>query len=218
MKMILASGSPRRRELLRMITEEFEVRVSDCEEKITKSVPSEVTEELSLQKAEAVLAEVLAEQSVETPELSGQSNKKKNLKGQELLIIGDDTVVSIGGEILGKPANQEEARKMISSLQGRSHEVYTGVSLCYQTAAGCQKTSFSVCTKVFVAEMAEEEIEAYISTEEPYDKAGGYGIQGIFGKYVEGIEGDYNNVVGLPVQRLYQEILAIKSYHICRRN
>ena len=163
-RMILASGSPRRKELLQMLEVPFQVLVSDTKEVITKNEPAEVTKELSYQKAMAVAGQV-----------------------EEGIIIGADTVVSIDGKILGKPADKEEAREMIYKLQGKSHMVYTGVT-------------------VNVAPMTENEIEAYISTEEPYDKAGAYGIQGLFGKFIEGIEGDYFNVVGLPVHRLYEEL------------
>ena len=192
MNIILASGSPRRRELLKMIVDEFEVMVSECEERITKSSPAEVTKELSMQKAEAVVCEI-------------QAGKSDHLS-DDFLVIGADTVVSVDGKILGKPADKENAREMICALQGRSHEVYTGVTLCCVQGTKCRNVSFAVDTKVYVAKMSEEEIEEYISTKEPYDKAGGYGIQGLFGKFVEKIDGDYNNVVGLPVQRLYREM------------
>ena len=125
---------------------------------------------------------------------------------EEGIIIGADTVVSIDGKILGKPADTEEAREMIYKLQGKSHMVYTGVTVIAKSGDMVSASSFAEGTKVNVAPMTENEIEAYISTDEPYDKAGAYGIQGLFGKFIEGIKGDYFNVVGLPVHRLYEEL------------
>jgi septum formation protein maf len=185
-RMILASGSPRRKELLQMLEVPFEVLVSDTEEIITKNEPAEVTKELSYQKAMAVAGQV-----------------------EEGIVIGADTVVSIDGKILGKPADTEEAREMIHKLQGKSHMVYTGVTVIVKSDETVSASSFAEGTKVNVAPMTEDEIEAYISTSEPYDKAGAYGIQGLFGKFIEGIEGDYFNVVGLPVHRLYEELKKI---------
>ena len=182
-RMILASGSPRRKELLQTLEVPFEVLVSDTEEVITKNEPAEVTKELSYQKAMAVAGQV-----------------------EEGIIIGADTVISIDGKILGKPADKEEAREMIYKLQGKSHMVYTGVTVIAKSDDMVSASSFAEGTKVNVAPMTENQIEAYISTEEPYDKAGAYGIQGLFGKFIEGIEGDYFNVVGLPVHRLYEEL------------
>ncbi len=185
---ILASGSPRRRELLAMLFDEFEVIVSDCEETVTSQDPEKVTEELALQKAEAV-AENLPRHT------------------DSVIVIGADTVVSIDGKILGKPADQQQAVDMLRMLSGKSHHVSTGVALIGMDA-GVQTwiKSFSETTVVTVAELTEEEINSYVNTNEPYDKAGAYGIQGMFGKHIQGIEGDYNNVVGLPVHRLYQEL------------
>lgn len=187
-RMILASGSPRRKELLGMICDEFEVIVSDCEEIVTSIVPEEVTQELSRQKAEAVA--------------SGKYDTA------DAIIIGADTVVSIGQEILGKPKDREDAWQMISMLSGKEHQVSTGITLIQTDEAGkiLQHKSFVETTRVRVVALTQEEIKAYIDTDEPYDKAGAYGIQGLFGKHIEGIEGDYNNVVGLPVHRLYAEL------------
>lgn len=122
-------------------------------------------------------------------------------------MIGADTVVSSEGRILGKPASEEEAEEMIRSLAGKSHQVYTGVTLIWKEPSGeTKRSSFAEGTDVFVYPMDEEEIRAYARCGEPMDKAGAYGIQGRFAAYVEKIEGDYSNVVGLPVGRLYQEI------------
>ncbi len=187
---ILASGSPRRRELLAMLFDEFEVIVSDCEETVASQDPEKVTEELALQKAEAVAGSL-------------------SLCADPVLVIGADTVVSIEGKILGKPADRQQAADMLRMLSGKSHNVSTGVALI-GLDAGVQtwNKSFSETTVVTVAELSEEEIMSYVNTNEPYDKAGAYGIQGMFGKHIQGIGGDYNNVVGLPVHRLYQELKA----------
>ena len=194
MRIILASASPRRRELLSQIGLKFEVIVSDVEEKVTATLPHEVVCELSRQKAESVMRE-----------LSAHGIK------DGVIVIGADTVVSCGGEILGKPKDEEDAKRMLTMLAGREHEVYTGVSLF---ASDCEEIhTFYECTKVKFAQMTEDEIESYIATKDPMDKAGAYGIQGFCARYIEGIEGDYNNVVGLPVCRVYQEL---KKLNNCR--
>ena len=133
----------------------------------------------------------------------GKSMLMRVICGLVLPTVGE---VKIDGKILGKPADKEEAREMIYKLQGKSHMVYTGVTVIAKSDDMVSASSFAEGTKVNVAPMTENEIEAYISTEEPYDKAGAYGIQGLFGKFIEGIEGDYFNVVGLPVHRLYEEL------------
>ena len=125
---------------------------------------------------------------------------------EEGIVIGADTVVSIDGKILGKPADTEEAREMIHKLQGKSHMVYTGVTVIVKSDETVSASSFAEGTKVNVAPMTEDEIEAYISTSEPYDKVRAYGIQGLFGKFIEGIEGDYFNVVGLSCSQAVRRI------------
>ena len=190
-KLILASQSPRRRELLKMFGIEFDIKVSNCEEIITSSEPAQVTMELAKQKAfETEIADVRA---------ASDAKNKENI-----IIIGADTVVAADGEILGKPKDKDDARRMINKISGTSHQVYTGVALVLVKGdkAACIEL-FAEKTDVEVCEMSSQEIEDYINSDEPYDKAGGYGIQGIFGKFVSGIRGDYNNVVGLPVHRLY---------------
>lgn len=183
---ILASASPRRRELLSQIGWEPLVLPSKIEEVVTSKEPEAVVLELSKQKAEDVA------RSCKT----------------EGWVIGADTVVSVDGEILLKPKSEEEAFQMLNMLQGRSHFVYTGVALMYCLEDGTVLRSFcfSEKTGVDVWPMGREEMAAYIASGEPFDKAGGYGIQGLFAAYVKGICGDYNNVVGLPVGRVYQEI------------
>ena len=166
----------------------FEVMVSEAEEKITGTDPAAVTEELSARKAAAVAAEI-----------------------QEGIVIGADTVVALQGRILGKPADRAGAEAMILSLQGQSHMVYTGVTLIRKRDGHTEARTFSEGTRVHVAAMSDSEIQAYLDTDEPYDKAGAYGIQGIFGKHIAGIEGDFYNVVGLPVHRLYQELKKLRD-------
>lgn len=200
-KLILASQSPRRKELLKMIESEFEIKVSNCEEIITSSEPKQVTMELAEQKAMAAATEL--------------NRQKKNDKQIEttvkdedsFIVIGADTVVASGTEIFGKPKDKDDARRMINKISGASHQVYTGVALVLVKGGNVKCIDvFSEKTDVEVVHMSIQEIEEYISSTEPYDKAGGYGIQGTFGKYVTGIKGDYNNVVGLPVCRLYNEL------------
>lgn len=197
MKIVLASASPRRRELLAQIGLDFEVRVSQVEEKVTQISAPLVVEELSAQKAEAVMAliEEDGEAVLTTPVTAGE----------EVLVIGADTVVAVGDRILGKPSDADEASKMLSLLSGNTHEVYTGVTLLYRTAKGVQRKTFHETTKVTFYPMSAQEISEYVSTGDCMDKAGAYGIQGFCARYIRGIEGDYNNVVGLPVGRLYQE-------------
>ena len=166
---ILGSASPRRRELLAQIGAEFEVRVSNKEEVYHSNVPEEIVKELALMKAENV-AEELAE---ENPAGAVKST----------VVIGADTIVVQDGKILGKPADEADAVRMLTGLQGRRHDV-----------------------AVYVNEMTEEEIRAYVETKDPLDKAGAYGIQGRFAAHIDRIEGDYYNVVGLPVSRVYRTL------------
>ena len=190
MRIILASGSPRRRELLEQIGLKFEIMVSNTEENADTKSPEKLVESLSRQKAEAVFS-LLPEK-------------------EEVLVIGADTVVAREGNVLGKPEDQKAAVEMLSGLSGREHQVYTGVTLLYRpegktSAEKVRRKTFHEVTKVRFFPLTEEEIAAYVETGDPMDKAGAYGIQGIFARYVESIEGDYNNVVGLPVGRVYQE-------------
>ena len=185
-KNVLASGSPRRRELVRQIGISFEVVKAEGEEKITTDDPEEAVKELAMQKAQEVADRVDAD-----------------------VVIGADTVVAVDGEIMGKPKDPADAARMIHRIQGRDHEVLTGVAVILKKGEVETTINFAETTRVHVFPMTEEEIQAYASSKEPMDKAGAYGIQGLFAAYVSGIEGDYNNVVGLPVGRLYQEVKAI---------
>ena len=201
-KVILASSSPRRKELLSQIGIEYEVIPSLCEEVIIHTKPEEAVQDLALKKAEEVAARV---------------------KDTEKIVLGADTVVVYKNQILGKPANREEAYKMIHMLAGEEHYVYTGVCLSrYQTSGKVVSHSFYEKTAVFVSLMSQEEIEDYLegrrlmetktsSYPEWADKAGAYGIQGSFAAFISKIEGDYNNVVGLPIARVYRELKEFKK-------
>lgn len=197
-KVILASNSPRRKELLQQVGIPFQVVPSTCEEVTTKTNPAEVVMGLSMQKAEDVAAKIT----------------------EPAIIIGADTVVSIDKRVLGKPKDEADAIRMIRLLQGRSHSVYTGVSMIIKTPeSGYDKyekqgteslkkktIQFYEETTVRINHMSEKEIEQYVKTGEPMDKAGAYAIQGRFAVYVKGIDGDYNNVVGFPIARFYQAL------------
>ncbi len=191
MKIILASGSPRRRELLTGLGIEFTIITAEGEERRTTNIPAELVEDLSLQKAEEVA-----------------ENCTCDAAEDEILVIGADTVVAADGVVLGKPGDYAEAVQMIEGLQGKTHQVYTGVTIIVGRKSGERVVrTFHECTEVEVYPMTEMEIEEYCKSDEPYDKAGAYGIQGTFGeKFVKKIDGDYYNVVGLPVSRLYHEL------------
>lgn len=198
-KIILASASPRRRELLTQIGLAFEVVVSKTEEKITSTEPARVVEELSAQKAEAVWEKlVLGARDVE------QNRGESAMAG--IIVLGADTVVACDGKILGKPVDVENAVEMLRMLQGRGHEVYTGVTVLYEENGEKKVLTFHEKTIVHFCPMTETQIREYVATGDPMDKAGSYGIQGFCARYIRGIEGDYNNVVGLPVGRVYQEL------------
>lgn len=182
-ELILASASPRRRELLSIITPRFTVRTSDCDETIAPGTgPVAAVRELSLQKAAAVWAALPQKETA--------------------AVIGSDTVVYIDGEILGKPHSWEEAVSMISRLSGRSHTVCTGVTVI--TAE--ETRTFHETTEVHFYPLSPQEVEWYCSLKEPYDKAGAYGIQAAGALLVQGLTGDYFNVMGLPVAALARHL------------
>lgn len=185
-RLILASASPRRKEILEQVGMEFEIMASHKEEVYKATAPDEIVRELALLKAE---------------DIAGQTECKN------VTIIGADTVVAHGGQILGKPKDDEEAFSMIERIQGGSHQVYTGVAIISYDENG-DKTLINdaVETKVFVAAMSRREIYDYLAAGEHRDKAGSYAIQGRFAPYIEKIEGDYYNVVGLPISYIYQHI------------
>ncbi len=181
MGVILASGSPRRKELLSFITPDFEIRVSDAEEKTEPGLsPDKTVISLALQKAAAV---------------------EPSLKEGDILLSAD-TVVYINGGILGKPHSRKEAYEMLSALSGRFHEVYTGVCI----SDGKKRVSFAEKTEVEFFKLSDAEINDYIDSGEPFDKAGGYGIQGKGALLVKGIKGDFYNVMGFPIGRINREL------------
>lgn len=187
--LILASASPRRRELLGQMGLEFEVVPSGADEHVTETDPERKVELLAERKAEEVFERIRREK----PEMHP-------------VVIGSDTLVAIEGKILGKPEDRDEAIGMINLLQGRHHQVSTGVSIFWEEDGQVCRDTFCSTTHVEVYPMTGEDIEAYVDTGEPYDKAGGYGIQGRFCVWVKGICGDYDTVVGLPAAALYQRM------------
>lgn len=173
--LILASSSPRRRELLKTLGLSFSIQTSDVDETTAPGLtPRQVVEELAMRKAKAVASRL-----------------------SEGVVLGADTIVVLDGEILGKPADEADAYRMLSALQGRAHTVYSGVALI-DASTGRSEVSHSK-TEVKIRPLTEKEIQAYIATKEPMDKAGSYAIQGIGSTIVEGITGDYFTVVGLPL-------------------
>ena len=186
-KIILASASPRRKELLAKAGISFTVIPAAGEEKRTSEDPGEAVQQLARDKAEWV-AQSLAECEEGT------------------LVIGSDTIVVFENRILGKPKDRRDAAEALEKLQGNTHQVYTGVTVLERKAGKWVEHTFFESTDVTFYPVSREEIQDYIATGEPMDKAGSYGIQGLFGIYVKGICGDYNNVVGLPVARLFHEM------------
>jgi septum formation protein len=186
MKLILASGSPRRTELLSTALLAHEVMVSGADEDVTAPDPRSLVELLSARKAQEVYERCPA--------------------ASDFAVIGADTVVALDGVILGKPADEAQAARMLRMLSGRSHHVYTGVTLHGMRDWKERIRTFSEESLVHVAQLSEEEIASYLSSGEAMDKAGAYGIQGAFSRYVTHIEGDYFNIVGLPVSRVYREL------------
>lgn len=180
-KVVLASQSPRRRELMGLLFRQFEVQSPQVEETAAPGLaPWKLVEELAARKALAVAAGA----------------------APDTLVVGADTVVAVGGQILGKPHGPEEAAAMLHTLSGRAHMVYTGVCL----ARGGKKQAFHAGTRVQFKPLSDQEIAWYLSTGEPFDKAGGYGIQGLGSRFVRGIDGDYFNVMGLPVNLIYEKL------------
>ncbi len=187
-KIVLASASPRRRELLEKAGVSFEIRTAAGEENPRASEPEEVVKELSGAKAWSVAGTF--------PEGTEEG----------CLIIGADTIVAFGNRILGKPKDREDAEETLMELQGATHQVYTGVTVLERKKDGWTPFTFAERTDVTFYPVSRQEIREYADTGEPLDKAGSYGIQGKFGVYVKGIRGDYSNVVGLPVARLLYEM------------
>ena len=183
MELILASASPRRKELLEKIGLPFTVQPAKGEERITQKSPAAVVMELSRQKAEEIAA----------------------AQTGDCIIIGADTVVAKGEKIMGKPKDAADAKQMLRSIADDCHQVYTGVTLI-RTGAHPQSVTVQAKTDVCLYPISDAEADAYIASGDPMDKAGAYGIQGDFAIYVKRIAGDYYNVVGLPIGRVYQEL------------
>lgn len=184
MFLVLASKSPRRREILTQAGYNFQINVSDVDETVSEILPEDKVLAIAKKKGLDIFSKY------NTP---------------DVVILSADTIVLIDDEILGKPKDKDDARRMINMLQGKKHYVYTAVYI----QSVFKNDSFVEKTEVEIAPMSNDEIEEYISTNEPYDKAGAYAIQGVFSKYINGITGDYYNVMGLPIHRVYE---VLKQY------
>ncbi len=196
-RVVLASQSPRRKEILELAQIEFEICPSDIEEIQTSDKPEEVCVELCKQKALDVASKIRAyndsHPDITTP--------------QDILVIGADTIVSFDGMILGKPKDEEDAVRMLCKLSGAVNEVFTGVSLVFMSREGrVGEHTFYERTSVTFNDIPQDEIKKYVESGEPMDKAGSYGIQGYLAKYISKIDGDYYNVMGLPLARIIKEL------------
>ncbi len=182
MKLILASGSPRRKELLALLNIPFEVIVSNFDERIDqdKKLEDEI-KRLSFGKAKSVFE-----------------------KNEDAVVIGADTIVTIDNKVLGKPKDQEDAKRMLTLLSNNVHTVITGVTIMSKD----KTETFASSNKVYFDQLTDDEIKEYILTKEPMDKAGAYAIQGIGSKFIKKIEGDYYSIVGLPINQIYQKLRA----------
>lgn len=199
---ILASGSPRRIELLRNSGFDPIVIPANIEETIDESLsPDELVQSLAFQKADSVrsiISDMIGLPSSGEPNIIGDElqlfNSTELLSGNPL-IIGADTIVYLNGKIIGKPINKDDAISILMDLMGKEHQVYTGVAMLPLRG---ENMIFSERTSVFFKEYTVEDLEEYLNTDEPYDKAGAYAIQGYFARFIDHIEGDYENVIGLP--------------------
>ncbi len=195
---ILASGSPRRKEIMETMGIPYQVISSDVKEETEETEPAKMVQALASLKANAVLPQVkrLAKEY-------GPSEEQP-----EYIIIGADTMVFYKEHVMGKPRNEQDAARMLRLLSDDTHEVYTGVSLIVLRKDGTEEEwKLAVCTKVVVSPLTEEQIKDYISTGEPMDKAGAYAIQGRFGIYIREIIGDYYNIVGFPIAKIFDTLL-----------
>ncbi|MCR4641202.1 MAG: Maf family protein [Lachnospiraceae bacterium] len=183
-KYILASGSPRRKEILTRLKIPFTVMVSEADETHGSEAAEQIVMKLAQRKAQAV-----------AEELSGS---------EECVIIAADTLVSLDGKVLGKPKDRADAERMVRSISGRTHQVFTGVALIHMP--GGEQRVFYERTDVHVKELSEEELHAWVDSGGGDDKAGAYAIQGAFGVHIRAIEGDYDNVVGFPAARFEKEL------------
>ncbi len=196
-KLVLASNSPRRKELLKNAGFAFDVIPSDTDEKSTCKNNASLVKDLARGKAMNVANRI-----------KGDNKYKKG----EVIVLGSDTIVAFDGEVLGKPKNKKDAEKMLKELSGNKHYVYTGVCLIRLFDGKIiEKTIFNTKTAVYMYPLTASEIKDYIATEEPMDKAGAYAIQGLFAKHVRKIDGDYNTVVGLPIGEVYRAINELRG-------
>ncbi len=190
MKFILASNSPRRKELMKLIVPEFEIKVSNIDEKLENGfTPDEQVKNLAFKKAKDIYNKTIGDR----------------------IIIGSDTIVYKDGKIYGKPKDEQDAKKMIKELTtgNRIHSVFTGVSVIIEEKGYYKEYNTFDETKVYLKNMSDEEIERWINTGNAMDKAGAYGIQNEFCAFVDKIDGNYNTIVGLPVHKVYD---IIKNY------
>ena len=203
---ILASQSPRRQEILSLGGYEYKVCVSSAEEQIPPEelenlTPQELVEKLARVKAEDVYRRNCSKNMEKSP-----TDNQAADSVEEITVIGADTVVAVDGCVLGKPKTEDEAKQMLARLSGRTHDVFTGVCILWtdsDTQEEIHGNTFHCHTKVTFYPMTEEEIDNYVATGDCMDKAGAYGIQSGAAKYIQGIEGDYLNVVGLPLSKIY---------------
>ncbi len=221
MKIILASASPRRKELLGHIFPEFTIIPAKGEEHAVFHTPDQYVQDLAVHKAREI-----ADMHFHT--VTSYAVPLRDIAPDSLtMIIGADTIVYAQGQLLGKPADPEEAFEMLSLLSGKAHKVFTGVAFLFLRCVSenaekrepifelVAEHAFSEETEVFVDALTKNEIDAYIASSDPFDKAGGYGIQGLFSKHITKIRGDYFNVVGLPVSRIYRELRGILPQLFC---
>ncbi len=182
----LASASPRRREILTLLGIDFTAEVSDADEHLAVNDPTELVQALADRKATAV---------------------RKNHADEDCFIIGSDTIVVLNGKVLGKPADKEEAAEMLRGLSGNVNTVYTGVCIQYRRCGQWYTVCFADSADVQFADLSESEIEWYINSENLLDKAGAYAIQGVGGRFIESIHGDFYTIMGLPMQKLYKKLV-----------
>lgn len=191
-QIILASESPRRREIMETMGIPFIAMASNVPEVVTETEPAEMVQALANLKSENILLRL--------------DNHQEEYK--DVIIIGADTMVFYQEHALGKPRDEADAVRILGMLSDDNHEVYTGVSIIIKNNGRViEKFSFAVCTEVTVQPLSKEQIEDYVATSEPMDKAGAYAIQGKFGIYIKGITGDYYNVMGFPIAKIYETIL-----------
>jgi len=202
-RIVLASASPRRKELLELVGIEFEIWPSDKEEVITSKNPKDICTQLSRTKALDVASQIRT-----------YNESHKDLTTEtDILVIGADTIVAKGDEVFGKPVDEADAVRMLRELSGCTHSVFTGVTLVFMSREGrVGEHTFFEETKVTFYPLDDEEIEEYTATGDALDKAGAYGIQTKSAAFVKSVDGDFYNVVGLPVARLLREIKKIMNY------